>query len=217
MERLARGANCYCSHGGDEWTSIGIQIVTDLDKHRYYSAYLSMKFETLQPRRSIFPPRVQLFTHPHTIIVHHWRMRIQVGHKCSTLLHCPAVSGHFWTHPEIIPVGQFFRPWIKSINQSINQGRQQIMVETLHSRSCRLIVWLIDDKSTLTWLVYWIRTARSVFTGAGLKWPNTAGHYSYCDTLFPSDALRIPDTRVKPASMTVECGMSNPRCTTAYL
>ena len=31
---------------------------------------------------------------------------------------------------------------------------------------------------TLTWLVYWIRTARSVFTGAGLKWPNTAGQYS---------------------------------------
>ena len=24
----------------------------------------------------------------------------------------------FWTHPEIIPVAQFFRRWIKSINQS---------------------------------------------------------------------------------------------------
>ena len=32
----------------------------------------------------------------------------------------------------------------------------------------------------LTWLVYWIRTAWSVFTGggAGLKWPNTAGQYN---------------------------------------
>ena len=52
----------------------------------------------------------------------------------------------FWTHPETIPVGQFFRRWI------------------LRSRSFRLIDWLIDDKLTLTWLVYWIRTARSVFS-----------------------------------------------------
>ena len=44
---------------------------------------------------------------------------------------------------------------------------------------------LIDDELTLTWLVYWNRTARSVFTGAGLKWPNTAGQYStdYCTLL----------------------------------
>ena len=67
------------------------------------------------------------------------------------------------------------------LNQSINQEWQPIpttMAEALRSRSFRLIDWLIDDKSTLTWLVYWIRTARSVFTGAGLKWPNTAGQYS---------------------------------------
>ena len=31
---------------------------------------------------------------------------------------------------------------------------------------------------TLTWLVYWIRTARSVFTGAGLKWLNIMGWYT---------------------------------------
>ena len=30
----------------------------------------------------------------------------------------PRCSVIFWTHPEIIPVGQFFRQWIKSINQS---------------------------------------------------------------------------------------------------
>ena len=30
----------------------------------------------------------------------------------------PRCSVTFWTHPEIIPVGQFFRRWIKSINQS---------------------------------------------------------------------------------------------------
>ena len=57
-------------------------------------------------------------------------------------------------------MGQFFRRWI------------------LCSRSFRLIDWLIDDKLTLTWLVYWIRTARSVFTEAGLKSPNIAGQYS---------------------------------------
>ena len=38
-----------------------------------------------------------------------------------------------------------------------------------------LLLW------NFTWLVYWIRTARSVFTGAGLKWPNIAGQYTtYC-------------------------------------
>ena len=30
----------------------------------------------------------------------------------------PRCSVTFWTHPEIIPVGQFFRRWIKSINQA---------------------------------------------------------------------------------------------------
>ena len=71
--------------------------------------------------------------------------------------------------------------WIRnnqSINQSINQEWQQsptTRVEALRSGSLRLIDWLIDEKVTLTWLVYWIRTAQSVFTGAGLKWPNTAG------------------------------------------
>ena len=93
----------------------------------------------------------------------------------------PRWSVTFWPHAEIIPVGQFFRQWIKSINQSIDQEWQQIpttMVEALRSRSFRLIDWLIDDKLTLIRLVYWSRTIRSVLTGAGLKWPNTAGQYS---------------------------------------
>ena len=30
----------------------------------------------------------------------------------------PRCSVTFWTHPETIPVGQFFRWWIKSINQA---------------------------------------------------------------------------------------------------
>ena len=52
------------------------------------------------------------------------------------------------------------------------------MVKALGSRFLRLIDWLIDDELTLTWLVYWIRTARSVFTGAGPKWLNITGQYS---------------------------------------
>ena len=77
----------------------------------------------------------------------------------------PRCSVTFWTHPDIIPVGQFFRRWIKSINQA------QTFIVNL------FVDWLIDDRLTSTWLVYWIRTAWSVFTGAGLKWPNTAGQY----------------------------------------
>ena len=30
----------------------------------------------------------------------------------------PRCSVPFWTHPEIIPVGQFFPRWIQSINQA---------------------------------------------------------------------------------------------------
>ena len=66
----------------------------------------------------------------------------------------PRCSVTFWTHPEIIPVGQFFRRWIKSINQSSVYFHCKLSID-----------WLIDDKSTLTWLVYWIRTARSVLRG----------------------------------------------------
>ena len=69
----------------------------------------------------------------------------------------------FWTHPEIIPVGQFSRQCAKSINQAWT------FIVNLS------VDWLIDDKFTLTWLVYWIRSARSVLTGAGLKWLNTIG------------------------------------------
>ena len=67
-----------------------------------------------------------------------------------------------------------------ALNQSINQS----MVEVLRSRSFRLIDWL-TIKLTLTWLVYWIRTAQSVFMRAGLKWPNTAGQYSKPLTSLP--------------------------------
>ena len=85
--------------------------------------------------------------------------------------HCivPWCRVTFSTHPEIIPVGQFFR-WIQSINQS--------SVDFHCKPFGWLVDWLIDEKLTLTWLVYWIRTAWSVFTGARLKWPSTAGQCS---------------------------------------
>ena len=73
----------------------------------------------------------------------------------------PRCAVTFWTHPEIIPVRQFFRRWIKSINQS--------SVDFHCKPFGWLIDWLIDDKLTLTWLVYWICTARSDFTGGGAK------------------------------------------------
>ena len=62
----------------------------------------------------------------------------------------------------IIPVGQFSRKCAQSINQPWT-----------------FIGWLLDwRKVNLSWLVYWVRTARSVFTGAGLKWLNITGYYS---------------------------------------
>ena len=90
--------------------------------------------------------------------------------------------GSFWTHLEIIPVGQFFRRWIKSINQSINQKWQQIpttMVAALWSKSFRLIDWLIDDKVNFD-LIGLVKSYHTIcFYGAGLKWPNTAGQIQY--------------------------------------
>ena len=89
----------------------------------------------------------------------------------------------FWPTRKSSPWGNFFWRCIQSIiqsfnhsiNQSIDQEWQQIpatMVEALRSRSFRVIDWLIDDKLTLIWLVYWILNTQSVVTGAGLKRPN---------------------------------------------
>ena len=78
-----------------------------------------------------------------------WFFWIQKIH-CFRIVYCPAVFGHFLDPLGNHPVGQFFRRWI------------------LRSRSFRLI----------DWLVYWICTAWSFFTGAGLKWPSTTGQYN---------------------------------------
>ena len=43
----------------------------------------------------------------------------------------------------------------------------------------------------IIWLVHWSRTARSVFTGAGLKSPNTAGHYSKWFIMKNNDLVAI--------------------------
>ena len=103
-----------------------------------------------------------------------YRCRWIISGKCLEvpLWYCiiPLCWVTFRIHPEIIPVGQFSRRWIKSINQS--------SVDFHGKPFGWLIDWLIDDKLTLTWLVYWIRTVRSVFTGAGLKWLNMTGKYS---------------------------------------
>ena len=115
------------------------------------------------------------------------------------LYYHPRCSVTFWTHPEIIPVGQFFRRRIKSNNQSINQSSVDFHCESF----AWLIDWLIDDKLTLTWLVYWIRTARCVFTGAGLKWPNTAGQYSICPALFTLNTEHLTELQ-SGASHTAE-------------
>ena len=83
----------------------------------------------------------------------------------------PRCSVTFWTHTqESFPVGQFFRRWIR------------------RTRSFRLIDCLIDDKLTLTWLVYWIRTARPFLTGAGPNrrcpmWSGTNGEEDFHDTV----------------------------------
>ena len=71
----------------------------------------------------------------------------------------PRCSVTFWTHPEIIPVGQFFRRWI------------------LRSRFLRLIDWLTESQFWLDWFIGFV--PHDLFLpGAGLKWPNTVGQYS---------------------------------------
>ena len=65
-------------------------------------------------------------------------------------------------------------PWGNFFDGGLNQSIKR----RLSWWTFWLIDWLIDHKLTLTWLVYWTRTTRSVFTGAGLKWPNITGQYS---------------------------------------
>ena len=91
------------------------------------------------------------------------------NHRCPWL-YCivPRCSVTFLDPPGNHPRGAIF-PTVDYINQSSVDFH------------CKPFGWLIDwltMKLTLTWLVYWIRTTRSVFTGAGLKWLNTAGQYS---------------------------------------
>ena len=90
----------------------------------------------------------------------------------SSVLFCPAVFGHCLDPPppEIIPVGQFFRRWIKSINQSSVDFH------------CKLFDWLIDwltiSKLWLDWFIGFVPSDLFLGGGGGLKWPNTAGQYS---------------------------------------
>ena len=88
--------------------------------------------------------------------------------KCSFTVLSRGVRSLFGSTRKSSPWGNFSDG---GLNQSIKRRLS----------FCKSFGWLIDwltIKLTWTWLVYWIRTARSVFTGAGLKWPNTAGQYS---------------------------------------
>ena len=102
----------------------------------------------------------------HFVAVKFEEIKVQIPQR--QVLYCPAVFGHFLDPPGNHPRGAIFPKG--ELNQSI---KRRLPLQTFH-----LIDWLIEDKLTLTWLVDWIRTARSVFTGAGLKWLKTAGQYS---------------------------------------
>ena len=83
------------------------------------------------------------------------------------LLYHPVMSSHF-----LHSLGNYARraifPEACKINQSINQSSIVLSVDCL-----------IDDKSILTWLVYWIRTARSVFYRGGAKVTQHNGTMQY--------------------------------------
>ena len=80
-----------------------------------------------------------------------------VGFSCDTVL-SRGVRSLFGPTRKSSPCGNFSDG---GLNQSIKR---------------RLSLWTF--MISLTWLVYWIHTALSVFTGAGLKWLNTVGQYS---------------------------------------
>ena len=61
-----------------------------------------------------------------------WPNSVTIFFNKSNCCVVPLCSVTFWTHPEIIPVGQFFRRWIKSINQSSVDFH------------CKPFGWLID-------------------------------------------------------------------------
>ena len=84
----------------------------------------------------------------------------QIVEPCFNTVLSRGVRSLFGPTRKSSPVGAIF-PTVDQINQSSVD---------FHSETFdRLIDWLIDGKLTLTWLVYWIRTAWSVFTGAGLR------------------------------------------------
>ena len=75
------------------------------------------------------------------------------------VLYCPVMLSHY-----LHLLGNYARRAIFSEMCKINQSRVVLSIDCL-----------INGKSILTWLVYWIRTVRSVFTGAGLKWLSITG------------------------------------------
>ena len=125
------------------------------------------------------------------VLSNDYRIRNRTDHTCTRrwtwLSYCiiPLCWVTFCFHSGIIPVGQFSRRWI------------------FRNRSFRLI-WLIDDKLTLTWLVYWVRTARSVFTGGGPKETQHNGIVQYT-FIFECGAWNLIDWLLKFINYPFEC------------
>ena len=64
-------------------------------------------------------------------------------------------------------------PWGNFSDDGLNHS---IKRQTLHCKPFSVIDWLINDESTLTWLVYWTSYRTICFYGGGgLKWPNITG------------------------------------------
>ena len=78
----------------------------------------------------------------------------------------------FWTHPEIIPVGQFFRRWIRSINQSNVDFH------------CKPLSWLIDWRWVNLDLIGLLDSHRTIcFYGGGAKVAEHRGTAEYINII----------------------------------
>ena len=121
---------------GTTWTLIKISFDMYLGYKKCLGLFLSNRKENYELRFFIFSTKS--LTRFHKKEKEYDNFIVYMGHykkthmgsviinknrsdEKSTVL-SPRCSVAFWTRPEIIPVEQFFRQWIK-INQSINQSR----------------------------------------------------------------------------------------------
>ena len=92
-----------------------------------------------------------------------------------TILYYPVMLSHF-----LNSLGNYTRRAIAPKMCKINQSSVVLSVD-----------FLIDGESILTWLVFWTGTARSVLTGAGLKWLNITGWYNDNDAFLASGIKEV--------------------------